>query len=162
MNRHKNRLLRVVLPAIVVSIAATASVVEAGQLFAPTGSLSTPRYGHSATRLADGTVLVAGGNNWFASPNELAATEICDPSTGVFSAGPMMLAPRVSHTATLLADNRVLLVGGQTSWGVITNSAELYNPVNGTFTAAGNLSVARLGHTATLLADGRVLIAGGL
>src|SRR2546426_11602995 len=108
MNRQENRLMRFILPALVASVVSATSVAEAGQMFTATGSLTTPRYSHSATRLANGTVLVAGGNNWFLSPSELATTEGFDPSTGTFSAGPAMLPPRDKHTATVLADGRVL------------------------------------------------------
>jgi galactose oxidase-like protein len=66
---------------------------------------------------------------------------------------------RVAHTATLLNDGRVLIVGGYA--GTATSSAELYDPKNGTFAETGSLGTARCKHTAGLLPDGRVLIAGG-
>ncbi len=72
---------------------------------------------------------------------------------------------RASHTATLLPNGKVLIVGGfkkvRTYDQVYFNSAELYDPQTQTFAATGNLNVARCGHTATLLPDGTVLIAGG-
>ena len=66
------------------------------------------------------------------------------------------------HTATLLLDGRVLIVGGN-SGNVVT--AELYDPLTGTFSAIGSLSRApwsairrRGNHRATLLQDGKTLI----
>ena len=59
---------------------------------------------------------------------------------------------RSGHTATLLADGKVLFTGGDE-----TGSAEIYDLVTGQFVPTGNLGTARSGHTATLLADGRVL-----
>ena len=70
--------------------------------------------------------------------------------------GAMSVA-RAAHTATLLNDGRVLIVGGL-GGGV---SAELFDPTTRTFSRTGDLQVARASHTATLLPDGRVLIAGG-
>ena len=75
------------------------------------------------------------------------------------SAGSMSV-PRHGHTATVLADGRVLIVGGLDNSGPLS-AAEIFDPNQKTFTLAGNLVNARFGHTATLLADGRVLIAGG-
>jgi Kelch motif/Galactose oxidase, central domain len=67
--------------------------------------------------------------------------------------------PRSGHTATLLFNGKVLVVGG---WnGNRLNSAELYDPASGTWSATGSLNIARDGHTATLLANGKVLVAGG-
>jgi N-acetylneuraminic acid mutarotase len=62
------------------------------------------------------------------------------------------------HTATLLEDGRVLVVGG---YGRGDLRSELYDPATGTWSPASAPSVPRAGHTATLLADGRVLVVGG-
>ena len=54
-----------------------------------------------------------------------------DPATGNFSPVGSMGAPREGHTAILLNDGRVLLVGGEdigNSGGVGVSSAVLYQP----------------------------------
>ena len=66
---------------------------------------------------------------------------------------------RETHTATLLTDGRILVLGVSTSGG--PTSAELYDPFTGCWTATGSLNSRRFTHTATLLEDGRVLAAGG-
>jgi Galactose oxidase, central domain len=81
---------------------------------------------------------------------------------GTFATTNDMTRPRDRHTATLLPDGTVLIVGGATIVGPSAlSSAELYDPRTGTFTATGNMTTPRAGHTATLLPDGKVLIAGG-
>src|SRR5271156_4616290 len=84
-------------------------------------------------------------------------------SPGTFTATGNMTTPRFDHTATLLANGKVLIAGGFTacyfSGCLPAASAELYNPATGTFTAAGSMTTAYPGG-ATLLSDGRVLIAG--
>jgi hypothetical protein len=72
-----------------------------------------------------------------------------------------MITPRSRHTATLLADGTVLIVGGDIAGGTILRGAELYDPRTATFKATGDMTTPRAEHTATLLPDGRVLIAGG-
>ncbi|MDA0747810.1 MAG: kelch repeat-containing protein [bacterium] len=80
------------------------------------------------------------------------------------TAGPM-LQPRMNHSATLLANGKVLIAGGvQTLSGGAAGrlaSAELFDPVEGRFRATGSLPEGRAEHVATLLEDGRVLLAGG-
>jgi len=68
---------------------------------------------------------------------------------------------RSAHTATLLANGKVLIAGGIDPSGENTTKAEIYDPGTGTFSLTGSMTAARAGHTATLLATGRVLIAGG-
>src|SRR6266508_3080413 len=72
-----------------------------------------------------------------------------------------MSVERVGHIAVLLADGRVLVIGGHTSAGTVMSTAELYDPATGSWTITGSMNVARSGHTATALTDGRVLVAGG-
>lgn len=133
--------------------------------FANTGSMSVGRTLHTATLLADGRVLIAGGaTNMGSGVNTaavaLASAEIYDPETGTFSAAGRMAGARRGHTATILPSGKVLIAGGENEQGALA-SAELYDPATNSFSATGNMGVARTGHTATLLADGKVLIAGG-
>ena len=69
---------------------------------------------------------------------------------------------RDSHTATLLSDGRVLLVGGFLAASTYRNTAEIFNPLDRRTFVPPRLHVpSRINHTATLLRDGRVLVAGG-
>ena len=133
-----------------VSAQVTVTVAQAG--FTPTGGMTVARTGHTATLLANGKVLIAGGANG----GLLASAELYDPTAGKFTATGSMTLARQGHTATLLPNGEVLIIGG--GGGA---SAELYDPLAGKFTATGNLIVPRYRHTATLLQSGMVLIAGG-
>jgi hypothetical protein len=149
--------------------------------FSPTGSMSTPREFHTATRLSDGRVLITGGITGESlvasvsielasyegaitaetSSNVIASAEVYDPATGTFSRTDSMSAFRDHHTATLLQDGRVLVVGGGGEGYASRTQVELYDPATGTFSRTGSLKTGRWLHSATLLSDGRVLIAGG-
>jgi hypothetical protein len=131
--------------------------------FVRTGPLAEARGLHTATLLADGRVLITGGGpaSWAGAGAYLATAELYDPSTGTFSPTGSMSTPREDHTATLLRDGRVLIIGGNDYGSHTTASAEIYDPKTGTFTPTGSMKTARGFHTATLLADGRVLVAGG-
>lgn len=128
----------------------------------PTGSMGVARNHHSATLLANGKVMVAGG--WTTSAAvPLLTAEIFDPAgAGTFTAtGSPMSTARTNHTATPIAGGKVLVAGGSNGVSNL-NSAEVFDPAGaGTFSATGLMNSSRLDHTAALLADGRVLIAGG-
>ena len=133
--------------------------------FVRTGSMIVGRTLHSATLLADGRVLIAGGATNIGSgattaTGALATTEIYDPGTGAFSAGGSMAHARKGHSATLLPSGKVLIAGGEGDQESLT-TAELYDPTTNSFSGTGNMGAARTGHSATLLANGKVLIAGG-
>ena len=125
----------------------------------PDNSMTAARSGHTATLLANGQVLIAGGmerNGVFFS-----SAELYDPATGRFTVAKQdMNTERVGHSATVLPGGKILIAGGWGNAGVLA-SAELYDPNRGAFTPTGSMSIARGDFTATLLPNGKVLIAGG-
>lgn len=65
------------------------------------------------------------------------------------------------HSATLVDDGTVLLVGGSRGERTLSSAINRYEPAFGTFLQVGSLSAGREGHTAVLLRDGRILVSGG-
>ncbi len=134
-------------------------------VFGPTGSLAIGRNGGAggltATLLRDGRVLVVGGSGRNAAGAfSVAPAEVWDPATGSFSPAGTLATGREGHTATLLRDGRVLVVGGVDDNGFVT-TAEIWDPATSTFSPTGSLSVGRGEARAQLLSDGRVLVIGG-
>ena len=137
----------------------------------PSGALSfmtDPRVGHTATRMANGKVLIAGGEVlYLITPAVLNSTELYHQDTGQFTRGPAMSTTRWLHTATTLKSGQVLVAGGGNASAGDLAGAELYDPLTEKLNPTGSMKVARDGATATLLAhrgaatDGTVLIAGG-
>lgn len=128
----------------------------------PAPAMHEPRAAHTATLLADGRVLIAGGfkDDGHGDELALASAELYDPATGAFTVTGSLTEPRIGHTATQLLNGSVLLVGGWGEEGRLSTT-EFFDPASGTFARATSLATRRANHTATLLDDGRVLIAGG-
>ena len=131
-------------------------------VFSGTGNMTANRGDHTATLLANDKVLIAGGADQDPNGTGLASAELYDPSTGTFTQTGNMDVGRFLHTATLLQNGRVLIVGGAlTSASEPVATAEIYDPATGIFTMTGAMAIAREQHTASLLTDGRVLVVGG-
>src|ERR1700733_8008257 len=133
----------------------------ASQTFAPASPMNVARWLHTSTLLNDGTVLVAGGSD-LANEETLDSAEVYNPATETFTLLSSTLnTARVGHTATLLNNGEVLIVGGyDPQFGLIAD-AELYDPPTQTFIDLGDTNAPRYEHTATMLENGQVLIAGG-
>jgi N-acetylneuraminic acid mutarotase len=132
-----------------------------------TAHLSVARARHTATLLADGEVLVAGGATTFhgETGSVTASAELYDPKAGTWRAAAPMSKPRYVHGAALLPDGRVLVAGG---WYATSNSdpshetAEIYDPAANRWTGTGSMKNARAEYGLVALPDGRILAAGGI
>ncbi|MBK7539149.1 MAG: hypothetical protein IPI49_28040 [Myxococcales bacterium] len=106
--------------------------------------------------------LVTGG--FITSGTTLAPTasvELYDPVTNAWTPASSMGTARTFHTATLLTNGKVLVVGGSNNIDGFLASAELYDPETNAWTPAGTMAESRHGHTATLLGSGMILVVGG-
>lgn len=122
---------------------------------------------HTATKLADGRWLFAGGVNITNDPQALC--EILDPVAGTFTAVAPMGTARAGHAAVLLGNGRVFVSGGldTVTTGIDTidhtlNTTELYDPATNTWTPGPNLRTPRVGHIPVVRPNGTVLLAGGV
>jgi hypothetical protein len=144
--------------------------------FVPVGNMEFARAEHTATLLADGSVLVAGGFykdytslGGYCVFDTLAFTERFDPSTNSWVKGGMQSVPRMWHASTLLADQSVLLTGGEITagncpsiaWSTL-QSSEVSGASQLTWGHETSMQVPRANHTATLLTNGSVLVTGGV
>ncbi|MEK2646228.1 kelch repeat-containing protein [Bdellovibrio sp. BCCA] len=131
-------------------------------------SLPQERLNHTATALQDGKVLIVGGAiNNSVSTTCLNTAALYDPTSNTWSAAASLVTGRCYHSATLLSDGRVMVIGGRTENSLalgISNylsTAEIYNPATNTWTAAASMTTNRGYHSAILLKNGKVFVVGG-
>lgn len=124
--------------------------------------MNVARANHSATKLADGRVLLVGGVG--AASNSINnSAELFSFTTRTFVATGSMRLPRYAHAAAALADGRAIIMGGGVPQanGFETASTEIFNPATSTFSDGPSMSIARFNATAVTLNDGRILVVGG-
>ena len=159
----------------VLVVGGSGSPITVAELYDPasgewraTGPMKEQRVAHTATLLLDGRVLVVGvlptsGGPYPAPgfPELIPSTEVYSSTTNTWATGAPMSTPRWGHTATLLPDGRVIMIGGYSWYGQVQNSVEIFDPASNRWYPARPLSSPRTNHTATLLADGTILVVGG-
>lgn len=133
-------------------------------------AMGSARAGHVAVALADGRVLVAGGDN---ALTPLATATAYSWRTNAWAVVGAMTTARCQASAIRLASGKVLVAGGRTAYaaldhttpaslGTLTNTAEVYDPGTDTWAATGPMTMARAGHSLHALPDGRVIAVGGI
>lgn len=132
----------------------------------PGPPMTVGRSHHAATLLADGRVLVTGGTTHEATGDghrfvALAAAEVFDPVEGRWTPVPDMAEARNGHTATLLDDGTVLVVGGAREQRTHLASVERFDPKTRTWRTEKPLGTARWLHAAVHLDDDSVVVVGG-
>src|SRR5579862_6075558 len=120
----------------------------------------------TACSQSNNVAIIGGDDN---AGTALNSADIFNPNTGLFTKSKStMSVGRMTPSATLLANNTVLVAGGQSPSALDT--AEIYQPISDTFVLVANkMNHPRVAHTATLLNPavvsgplaGNVLIVGG-
>jgi N-acetylneuraminic acid mutarotase len=128
---------------------------KSGPQWTSAGFLSVARYGHTATLLPNGKVLVTGGCTSNACSNGTAVSELYDPVANSWSTTGSLNTGRHSHTAVPLKTG-VLVIGGSAG-----TSCELYDYSKGTWSPAKSMNVSHASNATTLLKSGKVLVTGG-
>ena len=120
--------------------------------------MTRPRSSHTATRLGDDRVLVAGGST---DAGVTSSAEIYDPGKGTWTEIAPMESARATHTATKLDNGAVLVAGGVDETSSVLRAVELFDPLQDRWIPIGPMTHGRLAHAAAPLEGGGVLVAGG-
>lgn len=132
----------------------------------PCAPLTVARSHHAAVLLPDGRVLVTGGTTHESVDGQnrfvaLASAELYDPAKNKWTAAAPMADARNGHTATLLGDGTVLVVGGAREQRQHLASVECFDAAKNAWHTEKPLDVARWLHTAVRTSEGDVVVAGG-
>ena len=122
-------------------------------IFTAIGMMTKPRAWHTATLLANGTVLIAGGQ--YDGFNAGSSAELYDPVTGRFMPTGNMTVARGGHIATLLPNGKVLIVPAADGSSL---SAEIYDPETGVFSATDWKDDFEIASSVNQLPNGKVLV----
>lgn len=140
---------------------------EVYDLTTDTWAIIPPKYSHgvthTATLMRDGRILVVGGCITGGYGSATNRVEIFNPQTNTWSEAKQLEGNRANHTAELLDDGRVLVIGGGGDAGAPAGGdALLYNPQTNIWKATGPMIKPRIWAQSVKLSDGRVLVTGGM
>ena len=158
-------------------IAALGSALNTTEIFDPKTSIwspgpkmSEPKAAHTAHRLQDGSVLIVGGITYrtiiiIKVPSFTYRAEVYDPTTNKITQVTAMKFDRGGHSGAVMADGRVIIVGGagnMLNGGTPRNEVEIYSPTTNTWKTLAPMNSKRaMFGSGLLLKDGRFLVAGG-
>jgi hypothetical protein len=133
----------VVDPSVTKSFTATVTAAQGSPFAATSGAPTTARYEHAAATMPDGRVVVIGGQRSRGTYVPLTTTDVFNPVSGTFTAGPTIGTTRIKAEAIAIDANRVLITGGAEDYNLAYNSAVIVDLAGGTSAAAANTMTAR-------------------
>ena len=130
----KSCLLRSLFAFLLIVASVETASAQSGSLSLTNSPMHVPRSYQTAVPLANGSVLMIGGEQTDAQVESFGLP------AGIFSQAGAMLTPRTHQTATFLvsgcpptmSSGCILITGGIDQNGNTLNSAELYDPISGT------------------------------
>jgi hypothetical protein len=135
-----------------------------GSSVATATPMTSPRSNYKAVALPSGKFIIIGGD--IGAYSTTNTTDIYDPATNSFSAGPLMRSYRYDYAMAQLADGRYLIAGGYGHVGTASDAdlstTEIFDPVAMTFTDGPTMRSQRDGAGAVAISGGRVIIVGGI
>jgi len=126
--------------------------------------MPAPQYDATGVLLADGSILIAGGEATFAAfagAPPVTNAVLFDPAKNTWTKLPPLPYAESGATATLLDDGRILLAGGAGANSILRDAA-IFDPASRRWALTSPMRTARIGATAVLLKSGQVLVAGGI
>ncbi len=129
--------------------------------WSPAGTMVSPRATHTATTLASGAVLIAGGCSNITCNPTLNSAEVWDPLANRFFVTDPMRVPRHDFRAARLANNTVIVMGGCGPTAACTRTTEVFDQAVGRWSAGPDMSAERGFFTGATMQDGREIVIGG-
>lgn len=145
---------------------------QSNSTWRPGNPMAEERYYHAGVAMANGNILVVGGqgvNTQTGAQQQTATAEMYEQSGNSWRRVGQMQAGRVKPAMAELGNTGdVLVIGGidqqtsgQTTTGVALDTIEMWSATANDFIAAFQLPASRSAHGAVTLQDGRILVIGG-
>lgn len=114
--------------------------------------------GFAVSILNDGNLLFAGGRVGDAHSKK---SFLYNTQSNSWSTAADLLYIQSGSSSLKMPDGKILITGGYSSNGVISNKCEIYDPVLNKWAEIDSLNALRAGHAINLLQDGKVIVIGG-